>query len=1147
MSTNISPKVSKSQEFKKLYDEFLVSTSLDEEFEIRFGTKGKKKITKIDFDNVISYLKSKGFIPQEKNTTLKIQVEYTNPRTGKTEFSSIRTEIENANSISNYCKTNQVFDGTNFMKDVLFRQKRRKRRTDGTFVKFLDYNEFNFRISYQEEKEINKTSNIINQIVSKWSDRKKLFRLIDRYRFKHNDFPNVFVDMSVVKTSKKNIRNNMIPAYNVIESDVFNSPETYEIEIEVNKRMLPVYMRDDYFQFLQKSIKYILSGLQQTNYPITYDEMKIVLQEYMNIVYEKTDDEERRIKTRNFIGPSSITLEMKNIQPLEEDNKIPNIRMPYSVTDKADGLRKLLFINNSGRIYFIDTNMNIQFTGAVTKSKDHFNSILDGEHVTHNKTGDFINLYASFDVYFIHNNDKRKMNFIQTNNDDEPTNYRLNLLNKFIQTLKPEMVAKGGTSLRVEMKTFYASTGETGKHTIFDSCRKVMQKIDNGLLEYETDGLIFTPIDYGVGLENKNDDIFNYKKTWMRSFKWKPAEQNTVDFLVTTKKDQNGRDLISNIFEEGQNNLSGEQITQYKTLILRVGFNEKIHGYINPCKDIIEDKIPNVKDKDNNENYKPMPFYPMNPSDNRASICNILLKKINDNEYMTTEDGDEVFEDNMIVEFKYHMNANEGWKWKPIRVRYDKTAEYRAGLKNYGNAFHVAQSVWTSLHNPITKEMITTGINIPLIEENDDVYYNRTGKSYTKELRDFHNLYVKKKLITGVSKRGDTLYDLAVGKGGDFTKWIASNLKFVFGVDVSKDNIENRKDGACARYLNYKKEYDNMLGALFVAGNSSLNIKDGTGVFSEKGKQIVKAVFGEGSKDKNELGEGVYKYYGIGKEGFNVVSTQFALHYFFKNQETLHNFVRNVAEGCSVGGYFIGTSYDGKSVFNRLRTKKIGESIVSMDGNYKLWEITKMYEAEEFPNDETSLGYRIDVYQETINKVFSEYLVNYDYFHRVMMNYGFELINRNEAKKMRLPNGSGMFEELYIQMKNDIRSEKRGKRKGNTELEVGKAVDLDKYANQKQISFLNRYFVYKKVRDANPTKVQSNMSGELVGEEKLEKELTRKLQDVSKETIHDEKDVIISRQEEHKKQEDEKTKSKTKKKTKKKTLKKGKMKLQIIE
>ena len=84
-----------------------------------------------------------------------------------------------------------------------------------------------------------------------------------------------------------------------------------------------------------------------------------------------------------------------------------------------------------------------------------------------------------------------------------------------------------------------------------------------------------------------------------------------------------------------------------------------------------------------------------------------------------------------------------------------------------------------TIHNPITEEMISTGLNIPDELGDDDVYYNRvTNATNTRALRDFHNLYIKK-LIKSASKRGDILIDLAVGKAGDFSKWIDAKLKFV--------------------------------------------------------------------------------------------------------------------------------------------------------------------------------------------------------------------------------------------------------------------------------------------------------------------------------------------------------------------------------
>jgi hypothetical protein len=54
----------------------------------------------------------------------------------------------------------------------------------------------------------------------------------------------------------------------------------------------------------------------------------------------------------------------------------------------------------------------------------------------------------------------------------------------------------------------------------------------------------------------------------------------------------------------------------------------------------------------------------------------------------------------------------------------------------------------------------------------------------------------------------------------------------------------------------------------------------------------------------------------------------------------------------------------------------------------KIYELTKQYSQTGFPDDENSIGC-FDVYQESINKTFREYLVNYPLLVRMMENYGF--------------------------------------------------------------------------------------------------------------------------------------------------------------
>jgi hypothetical protein len=167
-----------------------------------------------------------------------------------------------------------------------------------------------------------------------------------------------------------------------------------------------------------------------------------------------------------------------------------------------------------------------------------------------------------------------------------------------------------------------------------------------------------------------------------------------------------------------------------------------------------------------------------------------------------------------------------------------------------------------------------------------------------------------------------------------------------------------------------------------------------------------------------------------------------------------------------LGGYFIGTCYDGKKVFRLLRDKLHGESFAIHNGAYKVFEITKMYDESGFPEDELSLGYAVNVYQESINQTIREYLVNFDYLIRIMDDYGFVPIPRHEAEKMGLPNGVGSFESMFADMENELR---RTSNRSNQVNEYGTAPEMTD--NEKTISFLNRFFVFRKMRTVNTAKI----------------------------------------------------------------------------
>jgi hypothetical protein len=250
---------------------------------------------------------------------------------------------------------------------------------------------------------------------------------------------------------------------------------------------------------------------------------------------------------------------------------------------------------------------------------------------------------------------------------------------------------------------------------------------------------------------------------------------------------------------------------------------------------------------------------------------------------------------------------------------------------------------------------------------------------------------------------------------------------------------------------------------LFLRGDSGLNIRQldaFPGDKTSKERMIASAIFGKGPKDATLLGKGVYNRYGIGESGFNISSCQFAVHYFFENPKKLHQFIRNVAECTRIQGYFVSTGYDGSQVFKLLRTKKEDEGVAFFTKDKygkkkKICEIIKKYTEDGFEEDETSIGYRIHVFQETIQKTSVEYLVSFGYLVRIMENYGFELITDDEAKQLKLPHGSGLFEELFQSMQSEIEKDPKKRSDYKQALFMSDA--------EKQISFLNRYCVFRKV------------------------------------------------------------------------------------
>jgi len=1016
-------------------------------------------------ERVIGQLKGLGYVLDEDKDTYYLRVTPME-ETKRDEYKSLsfRLDIEGLDAIQQYCRTNTIpLEEPN--QRWRFTEKQAPTHLSRSTALFAD---FNYSVSFKIEKHYFLHVPETKRITDNWGQYKKLFRLIKRCRFRHRDDSSIFVDVSIVKTNKNGL-GVPIPAYTTQESGVLTSEERFEIELEANNELIfqPQSGKStiELMNVFRHAIYNVLSALQDTRLPIPHQEQDHVLKEYIRLVYTllkpKVDITTRKpgVSSTDFLGPSSMTLQLENVASRQMRNHILD---NYAVTDKADGERKLLFVcpmDNSqepaARIYLIDVNMNVTFTGKTTTDKKYFYTLMDGEHVVRDLRGNVINLYLAFDIYFAWSNEEKTVisycnsPFFKTKHNSGHK-FRYSILKEYMREWSQTTSMPLTPTMTLQVKEFIHKT------SIFEASGEVLHK--SKFVKYPTDGLIYTPCDLTVPVQPGGH---TFKVSWEKSFKWKPPQYNTIDFFVSVRKNKDNHDCIQTTYQNGINLTAVDADVPHKVIELHCGYNEQKHRFMNPfvtlLREFLHDKAGTTTTSTSTQGYTHQKFQPTCPYLPNAYLAYIPLVRNDWNEWeMKTESGD-IFTEGMIVEFAYDTSvdptdnlsavANSAWRWKPLRVRYDKTANLLSGQKEYGNAFHVADSIWHSIHFPLTESIITTGKNITI--ENTEVYYEKqSNRDVTYRLRKFHN-FVKRQLIDVVAGQSNkTLIDFAVGKAGDLNKWIQGEYNFVLGIDVSRDNIMNSNDGACVRYLKEKERTQTDLRAIFVVGDSSKNIREG-GAFAKNSEfqQITDAIMGVEGKRRDELGDFNHR----GKEGFAVSSCQFAIHYFFKNMDTLHGFIRNVAENTQLGGYFIGTTYDGETVFNALKSYSRGNGMILSNNGQVYFQLIKQYDETGFPADESSLGYEIDVFQESIGQNIKEYLVHFTFLERVMNMYGFHLVQLERdlpEKHNQIKTASAMFSSFYEQY-SGMRMTK----------------------GEEKISMMNRFFVFRKTVDVVPSSV----------------------------------------------------------------------------
>ena len=906
------------------------------------------------------------------------------------------------------------------------------------------------------------TINSHGSIDEKWTSLQKHYRISKIFTYEDGIDTDDHIEYRIGI-----IRESANSAESMTESGVSTQNIKYEFEI--------VFHSHSNIQNVMNTCMSMVQLITQRGLPISKIQQQGILDGYNTLikkVLEKSrwnTDNVQNTASYHFLAPKPITLERINIiEPGPDTYGINSIYKGYTVTDKADGERMLLYITGVGEAYTINNSFEIFETGLKTTTAKLFNSLVDGEYVLgrQRRDGKTKDLFAAFDIYFMDNKSIMNLPLIYRPNKSldlsdsssksksEPTITR-SRYDALGYVCDPAAWDTKRASIDFISKTITYAEGSLMK----DTCKELLSGARK--LPYEVDGLIFTPAHLSVfGYYPGRPVTITENVKWDRVLKWKPKDQNTIDFLV--EEGATGVDIITK--------------RKYKEFKLYTGYNSKQWEPISPLDGVRlrHDREFAERARDMKETYKAKLFEPFTNYEKGVEIAHVYLNERNQPE---CEDGS-IIDSKSIIEFAYNPDAKDKAimkRWMPLRVREDKTRIFKqtGKLSKTANDLVVAQSVWRTIHLPVEREMITGAENIEegsaslSLEERllgiDDVYYAREiprQHMLSVSMLDFHNQGIKKMLYERipVSKR-DSLLEIACGMAGDLPRWRDGGYKFIMGVDISRDNITNPREGAYARMVKQRHALkitvdgvENVIypKTIFLIGDCAKKFENAEAAGDDtESKQMFQILYSNSSATSRQIPHYMRDYVGRATRGFSLVSCMFAIHYFFETEDKLDGFFHNVAHNLKIGGNFITTFMDGERVHELLngnanKTPGIAEGR-KLDGSVPVWALIKRYQKFE---DGNYYGKPVDVFLENINKMIPEYLVHFPTLIAKAKNYNLEVED------------TGMFGDTFNTVLGGIKRDLPHAKFSHLEKAV---LALENDPIQTQFSFLNRWVIFKKM------------------------------------------------------------------------------------
>lgn len=418
-------------------------------------------------------------------------------------------------------------------------------------------------------------------------------------------------------------------------------------------------------------------------------------------------DNTAELKKFEYTGMKRLISQAYDLTKLEYKEIYPPTG--YYLLDKADGYRGIVSIRD-GKMLIL-TNKLIEMTKNTAPDSREINesTIIDAE-IMYDASGGPI-IYA-FDVIAIHGENISTLGYGD----------RIAKIEEAINVVKyftPEVYAKPIVHI--------TATEPEALQTQFNS--EILQN-----RPYETDGRILVS-------PNRS-----YRNT--TTYKWKPADKNSIDFLAKRATVRNP---------------DFPPKAGYKLYYLFVGINQQM--YDNLSLSLVDGYNIIFNNTQPKGQYFPVQF---SPSDSPHAYI-----------YYHPDDGEDI--DSLIVE----MICADGCKaagridlpdWRIINIRHDRARESREG-NYFGNDFRIAEYIWLNYIDPFYENELWEGVD-------HSYFFSRKSNLYKSQTA--FTSFVKSMRIENTLKGENWVVDLAAGKGQDLGRYFRAGVKHLVAVDQDR-------------------------------------------------------------------------------------------------------------------------------------------------------------------------------------------------------------------------------------------------------------------------------------------------------------------------------------------------------------------------